>query len=321
MSVGVGEAIPEGGQEIRGKALLSRAAARITRRRLLTVAGGALVASGSLLVGAVGLSGDLPLESLPAETLIFGSLESDPDVTVGSGDAAALPMLIAPAVSEGRSGGAAPAAESNTGGVPATDGESSVRVAVGTATESGSQSRAPAEVLAPETSTETAIRDFIATLPPADRIRIPEIDLEFDIVTVTVDSQNRVGTPSFAVGRFAGGGQVGLAGNVILSGHNDIDGAVFGKLPEVGDGAEILLRRGTYEFTYVADFAVKVWEEGAPADTRLENARYLLPTVNPITTLITCYPPWVDTHRWIVRASFLQMRELSSSVAGPNIFR
>ncbi len=297
---------------------------------MLTGAGGVLVGSGSLLLGAVGLSSDLGPESIPSEVPIFGFAASDLGIAIASEGAARSPFLIAPAVSGGRADGVESVSESISGDPPVTQASTGVAAGEqspppvtissdpGPSAGSENKARASVEVLPPKMPPGSAIREFISTLPPAARIRIPEIDLDVDVVTVNVDSQNRVETPAFAVGRFAGGGQVGLPGNVILSGHNDIDGAVFGKLPEVGDGAEVLLRRGDYDFVYVAHFAVKVWESGAPPATRLENARFLLPTVSAITTLITCYPPWVDTHRWIVRASLLEMRDLASGW-GPGV--
>ena len=144
--------------------------------------------------------------------------------------------------------------------------------------------------------------EIMAALPRTSRIVYPRLEIDAPIVPSGVTAEGLMETPAFAVGLFRASAEAGSAGNVALAAHNDIDGALFRRLTESDIGDQFTLYRGAIGFVYEVKFQVKVWETGAPADVRRDNARFLLPTTNPICTLITCTPLWVDTHRWIVRA-------------------
>jgi sortase A len=109
-------------------------------------------------------------------------------------------------------------------------------------------------------------------------------------------------TAAFAAGRLAEGAQAGEAGNVVLAGHDDILGEVFRRLPELQVGDGFTIYRGDRPFTYRVEARTIVREDGATLAQRLDNARWLEPTDDPVATLISCYPYRVDTHRIIVRA-------------------
>ena len=159
---------------------------------------------------------------------------------------------------------------------------------------------------APARSTPTASkparpRDPYPWLPSTDRIVIPSVGIDARVITVGVAPSGVVDTPPHAAGRYVRSSQAGAIGNVVLSAHNDIDGGLFRALPDTPHDALIYIHRGPAVFTYAVRYQTKVWEEGAPERLRQKNARFLLPTANPVCTLITCVPLWVDTHRWIVR--------------------
>ncbi len=157
-------------------------------------------------------------------------------------------------------------------------------------------------------------------LPATSRVLIPSLDIDAKIVTVGITAQGFMDTPPFAAGRFFSSPHAGARGNLVLSAHNDIDGALFQRLPEIEYYEYIRVMRGPAVFTYQVSFQTKVWEEGAPPEVRQENARFLLPTKNPVCTLITCVPLWVDTHRWIVRAVLVDVQLPQVPIARTTLF-
>jgi sortase A len=152
---------------------------------------------------------------------------------------------------------------------------------------------APAEAPAPA---ETAQR------PGTDGIAIPRIGVDARVVDVGLLASGEMETTANGAGRLAFSAQAGEAGNAVIAGHNDIDGEVFRRLPELRPGDEIFLRRGDSTYRYVVVVRTIVREQGATAQQRYENARWMDPTDGPTATLISCYPYRVDTHRVIVHA-------------------
>jgi sortase A len=113
-------------------------------------------------------------------------------------------------------------------------------------------------------------------------------------------------TASFAAGRLALSAQAGEAGNAVIAGHNDVEGEVFRRLPEMRPGDDVILYRGERRYRYTVVVRTIVREEGAAAQQRYENARWMDPTEGATTTLISCYPYRVDTHRVIVHAVLVE---------------
>ena len=100
----------------------------------------------------------------------------------------------------------------------------------------------------------------------------------------------------------------GEAGNVVLSGHNNIGGAVFRSVCVIGEpgvdfglGDEMILQDETgRSFVYSVDGWQRFPEAGASIAQRQANAQYLAPTDHAQLTLITCWPPNSNTHRVVV---------------------
>ena len=59
---------------------------------------------------------------------------------------------------------------------------------------------------------------------------------------------------------------------------------------------------GGRRHSYVVDTVWIVDETGATVEEKQEHARWLDPTVEPVLTLVTCWPDWSYTHRVVVRA-------------------
>ncbi len=94
----------------------------------------------------------------------------------------------------------------------------------------------------------------------------------------------------------------GRTGNIVVSGHNNVDGSIFRHLWQLNPGATIYLDQGRVRYTYVIDEVTIERETNATAAQQAENAAYLHQTTDNRLTLITCWP-WNDsTHRVFVVA-------------------
>ena len=124
------------------------------------------------------------------------------------------------------------------------------------------------------------------------RIRIPAINV--DAPVVQGDDWEALKT---GVGLNASSAVPGKAGNVILSGHNDIFGQVFRDLDRLVPGDEVMLLTEKNAYTYL------VTGNQIVQPSQVEVMRQ---TEDSTLTLISCYPYLVDTQRYIVSASLRQ---------------
>lgn len=122
-------------------------------------------------------------------------------------------------------------------------------------------------------------------------IRIGISAINVDAPVVQGDDWDALKT---GVGLNAGSGIPGRAGNVILSGHNDIFGQVFRELDRLVPGDEIVLLTEKNAFTYVVTGTQIV------QPSQVEVMRQ---TEDSTLTLISCYPYLVDTQRIVVSAN------------------
>ena len=83
----------------------------------------------------------------------------------------------------------------------------------------------------------------------------------------------------------------GQRGNMVLAAHNDIYGEIFRYLPDVPVGEIITIYAGDEAFRY------KITERRIITPDQVE---VMLPTTGPTTTLISCYPYLIDTHRIVL---------------------
>ncbi len=106
----------------------------------------------------------------------------------------------------------------------------------------------------------------------------------------------------YGVGWLQNSAAPGESGNVVMSGHNNIYGAVFRNLWQLERGAEIHIDRNGTEFVYAVE-AVSIQPEwNADAEQQALNASYLQQTEDARLTLISCWPPENNTHRVFVTA-------------------
>jgi sortase A len=102
--------------------------------------------------------------------------------------------------------------------------------------------------------------------------------------------------PAYAAGYLSSGAWPGRAGNVVITGHDDRDGAVFRRLGDLRPGDVVRVYAGAHAYCYAVS-ALRI----VPA-TRTDVVR---PIHGAILTLITCTPYLIDTQRLVVRARLL----------------
>ncbi|WP_322794490.1 sortase [Bellilinea sp.] len=142
------------------------------------------------------------------------------------------------------------------------------------------------------------------------RLIIPSIQLDAPVLP-TKAKQTRIGREvyeqwqapnKFAAGWYTGSAVLGQAGNTVLVGHHNVDGKVFENLHKLQPGDEIVLIGGMVGYRYQVVNVMILPERNVDVQTRLENARWILPSEDERITLVTCWPAWTNTHRLIVVA-------------------
>jgi sortase A len=117
----------------------------------------------------------------------------------------------------------------------------------------------------------------------ATRLQIPAIGVDAPIVQGDGWEQLKKG-----VGQHIGSANPGVAGNVVLSAHNDIFGEIFRDLDQLQPGDEITIYTNQRSYIYV------VSESQVVEPTRVD---IMDSTSQPTLTLISCYPYLVDDKR------------------------
>jgi sortase A len=120
------------------------------------------------------------------------------------------------------------------------------------------------------------------------RIVIPSLNVDALIVEGDTWEQLKLG-----VGHHLNTADPGERGNMVLSAHNDIYGEIFRHLDNLELGDEVVVYSGEQPYRYI----VRAKQIVEPTEVGV-----LAATTKPVTTLISCYPYMVDTHRVVVVA-------------------
>jgi sortase A len=139
---------------------------------------------------------------------------------------------------------------------------------------------------------------------------IPTINLDAPIIPVSykeITAGNQVyyqwlGPDQFAVGWHASSALLGLPGNTVFNGHHNAFGMVFKDLVKLETGDVISVYSGSQEFRYQVDANMLLPESYEPLSTRIENARWIEPSMDERITLVTCWPADNNTHRVVIVA-------------------
>ena len=184
------------------------------------------------------------------------------------------------------------------------------------------------------TQTGPAAATASPTAPPTplpvwrpDRIVIPAIKLDAPAVpakiqTFEVQGQSVlewVAPNAFAAGWLTTSVPLGVPGNTVFVGHNNLDGEVFGHLVDLKVGDVILMYAGDTEFAYRVALTMILPERFQKLDVRLANARWIEPSQDTRLTLVTCWPYASNTHRLIVVATPISLANGNSDAVTPRL--
>jgi LPXTG-site transpeptidase (sortase) family protein len=182
------------------------------------------------------------------------------------------------------------------------------------------QAEAQTTVLLPEIAVaKSNITNIaVAAAPPqANTIISPELPSLVEIPAIKVNAKviavgpgKKVGKNSVEwsspnkgqVGWHNYSGRLGEAKNIVLNGHNNIQGAVFRKLYTLQAGDLITVSSASYIRVYQVQEVLRLLERGVSYEQRVQNAQYIQPMNDDRLTLISCWPETNNTHRIIVIA-------------------
>ena len=141
------------------------------------------------------------------------------------------------------------------------------------------------------------------------RVVLPTLRVDSKVIPVgwtTVIQGNQLvsdwETADYAVGFHFTSAPPGTVGNTVMSGHNNINGAVFRDLDMLKVGDKITVYAGDKVFQYAVSQTMIVAEKFAGAEQQQKNAQWIAPTNDNRLTLISCWPRTNNTHRVIVVA-------------------
>ena len=142
------------------------------------------------------------------------------------------------------------------------------------------------------------------------RILIPSIDLDAPVIPAPVNFEKLAGKEflqwyvpdQFASGWHTTSAMLGETGNTVLNGHHNAFGEVFISLVDVTEGDIIWVESALSRFKYQITNKMILPEKYEQLDVRMNNAQWILPSIDERLTLITCWPYETNTHRLIVVA-------------------
>jgi LPXTG-site transpeptidase (sortase) family protein len=154
-----------------------------------------------------------------------------------------------------------------------------------------------------------------------NRLVISRIKLDVPIVPVGFQETASAGqvynqwlTPvQYAAGWHVTSALLGVPGNTVLNGHHNAYGMVFKDLVKLQIGDAISVYSGSQEFRYQVVSNMLLPERFEPLSTRIENARWIEPSLDERITLVTCWPQDNNTHRVVIVAMPISNPDLQPS--------
>jgi LPXTG-site transpeptidase (sortase) family protein len=151
------------------------------------------------------------------------------------------------------------------------------------------------------------------------RIVIPSIGLDAPIVPAPVDFENIAGVEflqwfvpdEFASGWHTTSAMLGETGNTVLNGHHNAFGEVFVSLVDLNEGDFIWVESAQSRFKFQITNKMILSEKYEQLDVRMNNAQWILPSIDERLTLISCWPYETNTHRLIVVARPMGREEIT----------
>jgi len=169
---------------------------------------------------------------------------------------------------------------------------------------------AAAVVVHPPATPTGALRKAPAKVSLPDRLVIPSIKLDTSVVELgwskKQDGSGYVfsewDVAQFAAGWHKNSAKFGEAGNMVMSGHNNIYGAVFRELDQLRRGDEITVWAEDEVQAYIVHDVLILPDKTVSLEQRKENAQWIGQFDDDRLTLVSCWPRDDNTHRIIVVA-------------------
>ena len=154
------------------------------------------------------------------------------------------------------------------------------------------------------------------------RIVIPSIELIAPVVPAPVDFETIEGKEflqwfvpdEFAAGWHTTSAMLGDIGNTVINGHHNSYGEVFVSLVDVNEGDIIWVESDHSRYSYQITNKMILPEKHEQLDLRMNNAQWILPSIDERLTLISCWPYESNTHRLVVVARPLGQEEITSNL-------
>ena len=151
------------------------------------------------------------------------------------------------------------------------------------------------------------INEGAAHLP--NRIEIPEIEVDVPVVELGWSQKEQAGqvfsewdVASYAAGWHKNSALPGQGGNIVMSGHNNILGAVFRELDQLKKGDPITVWMNNRLYAYSVDQVIVLPDKGISDEQRVANNQWIGPFDEERLTLVSCWPRNNNTHRIVVIA-------------------
>jgi LPXTG-site transpeptidase (sortase) family protein len=134
------------------------------------------------------------------------------------------------------------------------------------------------------------------------RLAIEDLGLLASVLVVQTDPNFDIVTPRDEVGYYAGSAKIGAGGNSVMVGHV-YPGRVFNRLLDAQVGQLVRITDEHYEEHYyeIVEIIRFPYEIGNAKDREL-GFQYMYDDSEERITLVTCYPEFEWTHRFVVRA-------------------
>ena len=168
-------------------------------------------------------------------------------------------------------------------------------------------------------------KNTAANLPAPEapvRIVITSIGLDAPIAPAEIDFMKIAGKEylqwfvpdKFASGWHSTSAKLGEPGNTVLNGHHNSYGEVFKSLVDVNEGDIIWVDSEGSRFSYQITNKMILPEKYEQLDVRMNNAQWILPSVDERLTLISCWPYESNTHRLIIVARPIAREEITRNM-------
>jgi sortase A len=147
-----------------------------------------------------------------------------------------------------------------------------------------------------------------------DRLQLPTIGVDTSVVEVgwqVVQQADGTEVSEWEVAEYAAGwhknsATPGEGGNVVVSGHNNIKGAVFRKLYTLAPGDIAYVWSAGRRHTYRVEDVMILPDKGVSREQRRKNAQWIQPFDDDRLTLVSCWPENDNTHRVVVVAKRIE---------------